>query len=79
MAILDVVDGQVVVELSALEKIGALHGNVIAPLSKVTNVRVTNNPFSEIRGIRCPGTGFPRVIMLGTVQCSIHSCRRKAP
>jgi len=57
---------EVVVKLNDLEKAGALRGDVRAPASAVQSVRVVENPFKEVRGIRAPGTGFPRVIALGT-------------
>ena len=61
------VDGNhLVVLLSALEKIGALRGNISVPLASVRAVRVSDTPWSELRGIRAPGTGLPRVISLGT-------------
>lgn len=52
------------VRLSTLEKLGALSGNVRVPLSSVTAVRVTEKPYSELRGLRV-GTGLPFVIVLG--------------
>ena len=66
MATLTVDGNHLVVLLSALEKIGALRGNISVPLSSVRAVRVSDTPWSELRGIRAPGTGLPRVISLGT-------------
>jgi hypothetical protein len=57
---------EVVVLLNDLEKSGALRGNVRVPLAAVRDVRVTENPFRELRGMRMPGTGWPGVIALGT-------------
>jgi hypothetical protein len=51
---------------SALEKIGALRGNISIPLASVRVVRVSDTPWSEMRGVRAPGTGLPGVISLGT-------------
>jgi hypothetical protein len=59
-------DGVLRVRLSALEKLGAMRGDVRVPLVTVTEVRVTDDPWSELRGIRAPGTGLPRVISLCT-------------
>jgi hypothetical protein len=56
----------VVVQLGLLEKLGALHGVVRIPRSAVTAVRVVDQPFAEIRGLRFPGTGVPGVVALGT-------------
>ena len=59
-------DSELVVQLSALEKLGALHADVRVPLSHVVWARVVEQPWSVLRGWRCPGTGIPGVIMLGT-------------
>jgi hypothetical protein len=56
----------VLVRLSRLEKVGALHGNLAVPRAAVRNVRMTDQPFAELRGLRFPGTGFPGLIELGT-------------
>jgi len=62
-----VVEGDdIVVKLRPLERLGALRGNFRVPRSAVREVRVSDNPWSELRGIRAPGTGFPGVIALGT-------------
>jgi hypothetical protein len=63
-----VVEGtNLVLRLSRIEKVGALHGDVRVPLSAVSGVRATATPYEELRGlIRCPGTGWPRLIALGT-------------
>ena len=61
------VDGSdLVVRLSSLEKIGALLGNIRLPLASVRVMRVSNTPWSELRGIRAPGTGVPGLISLCT-------------
>ena len=57
---------EVVLRLNDLEKAGALHGDVRVPASAVVAVRVTRQPFRELRGIRAPGTGLPGVVALGT-------------
>jgi hypothetical protein len=57
---------ELVLLLNDLEKVGALRGNVRVPASAVRAVRVTEQPFRELRGIRAPGTGLPGVTALGT-------------
>ena len=57
---------EVVVKLNDLERLGALHGDLRVPATAVRTVRLTEQPFREIRGIRAPGTGVPRVLALGT-------------
>lgn len=61
------IDGDdLVLSLSGLERVGAFHGSIRAPLSAVEDVAATDRPFKELRGQRAPGTGIPRVIALGT-------------
>jgi hypothetical protein len=66
MAELLIEDGALHVRLSALEKLGALRGDITLPLRSVTAVRVSDDPWSELRGVRAPGTGLPGVISLCT-------------
>jgi hypothetical protein len=62
-----IVDGpDLVVGLSWLEKLGALHRNVRVPLRAVRSVAAEPQPWYAIRGIRLAGTGFPGVMALGT-------------
>ena len=61
------IDGDdLVVRLSPWEKFWAFHGNVRVPLTSVRAVVVTEQPWSELRGWRSTGTGFPGVAALGT-------------
>ena len=67
MAKLIVDQENLVVRLSTLEKVGAFRrGDVRVPRSSVQDVRVTERPFTELRGLRVPGTAFPGLIALGT-------------
>jgi len=59
-----------VVHLSVLEVLGAFDWGVRAPLAHVQSAWVAADPWRELRGIRAPGTGIPRVIMLGTMRGS---------
>jgi hypothetical protein len=62
-----IVDGpDLVVQLSSLEKLGALRGDVRVPLSTVRSAEIEPHPWGAVRGIRAPGTGIPGVIALGT-------------
>ena len=64
MANLRIEGEELVVELSMLEQLGAIATGVRVPLSEVTAVRTTDDPYAELRGIRV-GTGLPYVIVLG--------------
>jgi hypothetical protein len=62
---------ELVVKLNDLEKAGALRGDVRVPWSAVRDLRVTEHPFRELKGVRSPGTGVPGVIALGTYRGSV--------
>jgi len=66
MAQIKIEDETVVIHLSRAEKFGALQGDLQFPRSAVRVARVVDKPFAEIQGFRCPGTGVPGVIALGT-------------
>ena len=70
MATLTVHDGELIVGLSRWERAGALHGDVRVPLPSIEAVSVSPQPFGDLRGMRAPGTGWPRVIALGTFRYS---------
>jgi hypothetical protein len=59
-------DDSLLLRLSTLEKLGALHGDVRVGLSGVQAIDAVQDPFRELRGIRAPGTGLPGQIALGT-------------
>lgn len=60
------VDGdEVVVRLSGWERAAAFHGDVRVPPAAVRTVEVEADPWSVLRGVRAPGTGWPGVIAHG--------------
>lgn len=62
-----VVEGSdLVVKMSEIEKFEAVHPDVHVLLSTVRAVRVAEDAWPELRGIRAPGTGIPGVIAVGT-------------
>ena len=66
MATLAVEGDRLVVRLSPLERVGGLALQPpSAPLARVRALRVSADPWRELRGMRAPGTGIPRVIALG--------------
>jgi hypothetical protein len=66
VATVDLQGDDVVVRLTPIEKLGALHGDVSVPRTAVRAVEVEPQPFSKLRGLRAPGTGWPGRIALGT-------------
>jgi len=58
--------------LNLLERVGAVfHGYVSVPLASIRLVRVSDDPWADLRGMRAPGTGLRRVIALGTWRHSL--------
>ena len=76
MATLITDGGDLVLALSAWERLGGLHGDIRVPLGSVEEVAVTDRPFGELRGMRAPGTGWPGRIALGTWR---GAARRASP
>jgi len=59
-----------VLKMSRLERLGALHVDVKVPTTAVASIEVAPDPWAEVRGVRAPGTGIPRIIMIGTTRGS---------
>ena len=66
MASLTIDGGELVISLSAWERLGSLHRGFRVPLRAVEAVGVTDEPFAELRGRRHPGTRVFYAIALGT-------------
>ena len=66
MADLLVTDEGLVVKLTFLEVLEGFHGSIVVPHEVVRAVRATDDVWAELRGIRAPGTGIPRVVAVGT-------------
>ncbi len=61
------IDGdRLALRLTGEEHLEGMHRDVVVPRSSVAAVRVTEDVWSELRGIRAPGTGIPGVIAVGT-------------
>ncbi len=58
--------GTVTLALTRVERLEGFHGDINAPLASVTGVRAADDLWSELRGIRAPGTGIPKVIAVCT-------------
>ncbi len=57
---------ELVLHMGTLEKAEGFHGDIRVPLRGVTSVRVVDDPWPELRGMRAPGTGLSHVIAVGT-------------
>ena len=52
--------------MSRVEHLEGFRGDLHAPLASVSAVRAVADPWTELRGLRAPGTGVPGVIAVGT-------------
>ena len=66
MAHLEIDGDRLALRLTGEEHLESAHRDVVVPRSSVAALRVTDNVWSELRGIRAPGTGIPGVIAVGT-------------
>jgi len=67
MAWLDVAGDEVVLRLSVLERLGGfVRGDGRVPLKVIARARAVEDPWRELRGMRSPGTNWPRRLALGT-------------
>jgi hypothetical protein len=66
MAHFDIDGDQLALRLTGEEHLEGVHRDVVVPRSSVAVARVTEDVWSELRGIRAPGTGIPGVIAVGT-------------
>ncbi len=57
---------ELVLHMGMLEKAEGFHGDIRVPLRAVTSVRVVDDAWPDLRGMRAPGTGLPEVIAVGT-------------
>ncbi len=66
MATLILEGADLVVKMSEFEKFEAVHPDIRVLISTIRAVRVVEDAWPELRGIRAPGTGIPGVIAVGT-------------
>ena len=85
MAIVKVIGDELVLELSFWERVGALHSSPRVSLNAVTKVEFIDNLWSNevLRGMRAPGTGFPYVVLLGSMRgrkyCDFTAIKGRGP
>jgi len=72
MARLDFGSDALWLRLSLLERFGACVTHDLAlPLAAIRSVRVSDDAWSELRGVRAPGSAIPGVVALGTRRHSL--------
>lgn len=70
MAKVKVIGDEVILELSFWERVGAIHSSPKVSIGAVTKIEFVEKLWSNevLRGMRAPGTGFPYVLLLGTMR-----------
>ena len=68
MARVHIADGHLHLRLSRAEKLQTLHSDLEVPLAHVVSVDPAHDLWPHLRGIRAPGTGIPRLLLLGTMR-----------
>lgn len=66
MPVIEVSDEGLIVRLSVVEKVCALHGTVRVARGQVLRAFSVDDPWEVMRGFRIPGLGFPGIVVLGT-------------
>ena len=61
---------KLILSLSKLEKLAALHGNLTAKKSDLISQNVVEKPWRSrlLKGFRAPGTAIPFYLLLGTMR-----------
>jgi hypothetical protein len=62
--------GSVTLVLTRVERLEGFRGDIVAPVTSVSGIRASDDLWSELRGIRAPGTGIPKVIAVCTCRGS---------
>lgn len=68
MAHVEHTDAGLRIHVSRWEALGALHRGFLIPRQCIVSDIHVNDGWNELHGWRCPGTGIPYVIMLGTMR-----------
>ncbi|MCL4445557.1 MAG: hypothetical protein M1134_01580 [Actinobacteria bacterium] len=66
MAEMQVEGAEIVVALSAFEKVEAVHGEVRLALADLQGAEVLDDVIHAVHGLRAPGTGVPGLVAVGT-------------
>jgi hypothetical protein len=68
MADLLIEGAELVLHMTPLEHAEGIHGDIRVPLAQVTGVHPSEAIWSEVHGVRAPGTGIPGHLMVGTLR-----------
>lgn len=70
--------GDIVVELSTLEKAEAAHGNVRIPARAIRAITVIDDALEAVPALKAPGARVPGWMAVGTFYSGLGHDRRKA-
>ncbi len=65
MAAVTTTTEDICIELSVIDRLGCLRGDVRIPKASIESARVEDAPLGSLRGVRAPGIGFPGRIAVG--------------
>jgi hypothetical protein len=63
-----VTDEFLTIELTAVERVLALHGDLRLPRDAITGVELLPDGYRAVHGLRAPGAYVPRRVRLGTMR-----------
>ena len=66
MSTVSMTNHDLVIELTTVEKVAALHGDIRIPLSAIAGVEVVPDALAAVRGLRAPGLALPGRARIGT-------------
>ncbi|MGI8751911.1 MAG: hypothetical protein ACR2MN_06315 [Acidimicrobiales bacterium] len=75
MAELKVEGDELVLQLSGVEKVEAVHGDLRVPVASVREVEVLEDVIHAVHGIKFPGSRWPGRFMIGTL---VHASERRS-
>lgn len=63
-------DNEVILQLSFLERLGAIHGSPRVPQNSILKIDFVEDLWGTqiLRGVRSPGTALPYIVLLGTLR-----------
>ena len=67
MATLEIDGGELIIRLGPWERLGSLRRDDLRiPRAAVASTQEVESAYAQVRGLRAPGTGVPRRLLLGT-------------
>ena len=70
VATLEITQDVLRLRMSRTERLAGLHTDITVPVSDVISITAVDDPWTTMRGMRAPGPGIPKVLMIGTTRTS---------